>query len=202
MVRAWSAIELLDGADQAQVAFLDEVQERQPTAGVALGDRDDQTQVRLQQVVLGGPALDHHGVQVGAVLRVERHPQLVGGRQALLGEQARLDALGEVDLLLRVEQLGLADAVEVGAHQVGRDAPLVLAGGRHLVEVHLRHVDDGFRVQEGSGRPGHVAGDHGVALGDLDPGGASLASRGSHLAPPWLVVTHGDQIPGRRVKSR
>ena len=46
--------------------------------------------------------------------------------ELLLGEQAGLDPLGEVDLLLGGEQLGAADAVEVGPHQVGGDAALVL----------------------------------------------------------------------------
>src|SRR3954452_12258813 len=40
---AAAVVELLDGADEAERALLDEVQEREPAAEVALGDRDDET---------------------------------------------------------------------------------------------------------------------------------------------------------------
>ena len=57
-------------------------------------------------------------------------PCLVGDGQALLGEQAGLDPLCQVDLLLGGEQLGAADAVEVSPDEVGGDAALVLDGVR------------------------------------------------------------------------
>ena len=46
-------VELLDGADQAEVALLDQVEEQHPAAHVALRDRDHQAQVRLDQLALG-----------------------------------------------------------------------------------------------------------------------------------------------------
>ena len=52
-LEALGVVELLDGADQAEVALLDQVQQRHAAAGVALGQRDDQPQVGLQQVVAG-----------------------------------------------------------------------------------------------------------------------------------------------------
>ena len=52
---ALGVVELLDGADQAEVAFLDQVEEGHAAAGVALGDADHQPQVRLQQVVFRAP---------------------------------------------------------------------------------------------------------------------------------------------------
>ncbi len=54
---ALGVVELLDGADQAQVAFLDQVQELQATVGVLLGDGDHQTQVRLDHFFLGAASL-------------------------------------------------------------------------------------------------------------------------------------------------
>ena len=92
-------------------------------------------------MVLGGAALGDDRAQVGAQLRVELGARLVGGGQALVGEEAGLDALGQVDLLLGGEQLGPADAVEVRADQVGGDATLVLGRHRVLVEVRLVEVD-------------------------------------------------------------
>ena len=50
---AAAPVELLDGADQAEDALLDEVQEGQPGALVLLGDRDHEPQVRVDHAVLG-----------------------------------------------------------------------------------------------------------------------------------------------------
>src|SRR5437773_1430760 len=49
---ALGVIELLHATYQAQVALLDQVQEQHPPAGVPPGQRDDQAQVGLHQVVL------------------------------------------------------------------------------------------------------------------------------------------------------
>ena len=122
-------VELFDRADQAQVAFLDQVEERHAAAGVALGQRHHQAQVRFQQMVL----------RAVAVAADPRHVAALGGGQllALLGQlghqlggiQAGLDALGQLDLFLGVEQRDLADLLEVGAYRVGRRGELgVLAG--------------------------------------------------------------------------
>ena len=46
-------VELLDGADETKVAFLDQVKEEHAAARVALGERDHKSQVGFQQVVLG-----------------------------------------------------------------------------------------------------------------------------------------------------
>ena len=46
-------VELLDRADQAERPLLDQVEERQPPAQIALGDRDDEAQVRLDHLLLG-----------------------------------------------------------------------------------------------------------------------------------------------------
>ena len=68
------------------------------------------------------PSVDDRA-QVGRQLRRRaRCRSSSAEREALLGEQSGLDALGQVDLLLGGEQLGPADAVEVGPDQVGGDA--------------------------------------------------------------------------------
>ncbi len=56
--------------------------------------------------------------QLAAELRVE----LLAGVELLLGEQAGLDPLGELDLLLGVEQRDLADLLEVVLDRVGGGA--------------------------------------------------------------------------------
>ena len=52
-LEALAPIELLGGADQADRALLDQVHEGEAEAAVALGDRDDEAQVRLDHVLLG-----------------------------------------------------------------------------------------------------------------------------------------------------
>ena len=46
-------VEPLDGAQQAEVAFLDQVLQAQALAGVAAGDVDDQAQVGADHLVAG-----------------------------------------------------------------------------------------------------------------------------------------------------
>ena len=50
---AAAVLELVDRLHQADVAFLDEVEELQAAVGVFLGDRDDETQVGLDHFLLG-----------------------------------------------------------------------------------------------------------------------------------------------------
>ena len=78
--------------------------------------RDDQTQVGLQQVILGPASVGRDPLQIQAHALVE----LLAGVQEFLGEQAGLDALGELDLLLGVEEGDLADLLEVVLDRVGR----------------------------------------------------------------------------------
>ena len=51
-LEALAIVELLDGADKAQVAFLDEVEEEHATAHVTLRDGNDEAQVRLDELLL------------------------------------------------------------------------------------------------------------------------------------------------------
>src|SRR5262249_1702292 len=60
-LEAPAPVELLDGANQAEVALLDQVEQGEAAAGVALGDRDDESQVGLDERILG-----RHVVALGA----------------------------------------------------------------------------------------------------------------------------------------
>ena len=77
-------VELLDGADEAEVALLDQVEQRHPGAGVVAGDRHHEPEVALDQ-----PALR---LLVALVL--------APGELALLrmGEQAPVSDLANVEL--------------------------------------------------------------------------------------------------------
>src|SRR5207253_4683265 len=89
-------VELLDRAVQAERPLLDQVQERHAEAPVALGDRDDQAEVRLDHAALRG--------QVTALDRL-RERDLLGGRQELVAPdvgQEELQTVGGAN-----ENLGL-----------------------------------------------------------------------------------------------
>jgi hypothetical protein len=139
---AAAVVELLDGADEAQRTLLDQVQERQAAAEVALGDRDDQPQVGLDHRLLGGhvAALDALG---------ERH-LLLGGQQRDAADrpqvepqrvQRRLD--GEVDLRLlagfgrRRWRLALGGD-GFGAAALGRDGLAVRRDDRDPLLIEMR----------------------------------------------------------------
>src|SRR5579859_6455887 len=98
-------VELLHRADQAEVALLHQVQDRHAAADVALGDRYDEAEVRLDQLALGGLAVQDQYVQIAAVLGA----QVEDVQPLLVGEQAGLDGARELDLLHRGQQRDPAD---------------------------------------------------------------------------------------------
>ena len=118
---ALGVVELLDRTHQADVAFLDQVEQRQALALVALGQRNDEAEVGLEQVVAGAGAVGADGLQVATQLDRDLR-DLLGVRLAdlLLRVEAGLDPLGELDLLLGGEQCDSADVGEVDADEVGR----------------------------------------------------------------------------------
>ena len=114
-LKALSPVELLDGVHQAQVAFLDQIQQRQPGGLVLLGDRDDQPQVRLDEGAFG----------VLATLQVALELTAAGGCEVVCpvglpgpGLDPGLDLLREADLALFGQQRILADVGEVQADEV------------------------------------------------------------------------------------
>src|SRR4029077_12707503 len=75
-------LELVDRLHQAEVAFLNQVEELQAAVGVSLGDRDDEPQVRLDHLLLGlarlALALLHRLDDLAEILDLE--PGLAGER--------------------------------------------------------------------------------------------------------------------------
>ena len=113
-LEALGVVELLHRADQAQVALLDQVQQRHAATGVALGQRHHESQVGFQQVAPRRLAVaDDRGEITFAVLA-----QALPRVEQVLRVKPCLDALGEFDLVGGVEQGGFADAVQIHAHEV------------------------------------------------------------------------------------
>ena len=81
---AAAPVELLDGAHQAEVALLDQVEEQHAAADVALRDRHDEAEVRLDQRLLGR--------RVAALDALRERDLLLGGQQRHLADLAQVRA--------------------------------------------------------------------------------------------------------------
>jgi hypothetical protein len=125
-------VELLDRADQAEVALLDEVEQRETAARVALGDRNHETEIRLDQVVLRKHVvlLDALGEADLVVLRQQRHApdRLQVQANGILGA-----GLGKLRLDARRRDAALVERVVA-----------VAADERHRRELGLRPLRLGF----------------------------------------------------------
>src|SRR5439155_23767563 len=108
-LEALAPVELLDRVHQAEVALLDQVEERQARRLVLLGDRDHQPQVRLHERGLGQLALVGEPPELTALaLGQTRLAAYVGPRLV-----ARLDGLGQAYLIVFGEQWVLPYVREV-----------------------------------------------------------------------------------------
>ena len=102
---AAAVVELLDRADEAERALLDQIQERQATAEIALGDGDDEAQVGLDHLLLGD--------EVATFDATSQLDLAVGREQLHLADRAQVEPQRiqagldrEVDLgLLRVRRI-------------------------------------------------------------------------------------------------
>ena len=86
---------------------------------VALGQRDDQAEVGLEEVVLGAVAVAADPAHVASLSRRQLLALVSEVLHDLHGVEAGLDALGQFDFLFGVEECDLADLLEVGANRVG-----------------------------------------------------------------------------------
>ena len=110
----FAPVELLDRVNQAQVPFLDEVEERELGGLVFLGDGDHETQVGLDERLGRDVAVADQSAQ----LTLAGGGDPLGFVQLDPGVAAGLDGLGQAGLAVLGEQGMLADVVEVEADQV------------------------------------------------------------------------------------
>src|SRR5438034_7454383 len=195
--------ELIDRLHEADIAFLDKVEELEPAVRVLLGDRDHEPQVRLHHLLLGLRRLD-------LALPDDRHHtlDLVGlGVGALLGELDLL--LGDPDLLLlrRLELLGgleveVADLAVDGARAriAERDVDEVLhllGRGAAAVGPELDHLLGAFDVVEEVAQPLDEAAAAGLPVLAVDDlvADVELAEVVEHLL--LVLVRLGLQPPPR-----
>ena len=168
-------VELLDRPHQAERPLLDQVQERQPAAAVALGDRDHQAQVGLDHLLLGRLVAELDALCEADLVgrRQERHPpdvleeelkrvgRLLDGRDGtpraldLLGERrgarAGLGLLEELDSGLLEVLVDLLGGVGVEAQSIEYLGDLL-----HPEEAHLLPADDQLAELTVPRQPGHL----------------------------------------------
>ena len=109
-LEAAAVVELLDRSNETERALLDEVEEGEAAPEVALGDRDDEPEVRLDHVLLR--------IHVAPLDELRERDLLIGGEQRHLADLAQVEAQrierrlhGEVELgnrllLLHCDRLG------------------------------------------------------------------------------------------------
>src|SRR5262245_43465618 len=124
---AAAVLELVDRLHQADVAFLNQVEELQPAVRVLLRDRDDQAEVRLDELFLR-----LLGLRLALRDRLERAHQLLGLLLEL--RRHRVD-LGLELLLLLLEVLALL-LLQLRAAVLHRELPLDV--GDLALEAHHR----------------------------------------------------------------
>jgi len=132
---AAGVVELVGRLHQADVALLDQVQEGEAAADILLGDADDEPEVGLNQMTASLLA-------VISVLLKLLALHLVGPLLALEpggGVAAALHALGEPDLLLHRQQVGLADLLQVETDGIADAAEEVIGT---MVGLGVRFVFD------------------------------------------------------------
>ena len=97
-LEALLVVELLDGADQTEVALLDQVQEQHTAADVALGDGDYQTQVGADECLLGFEAHVLNARETTHLGTRELELTGIGSLELLGGLETGLDLHGQIDL--------------------------------------------------------------------------------------------------------
>ena len=102
-------VKLLGGLDQADVALLDQIQERQVVADMLLGDGDHQTQVGLAQAAAGVQAVAADLEQLLAALL--RQGAVLNSLHGLLFGSLFLVVLAGLGVAVLVQILGIAPAV-------------------------------------------------------------------------------------------
>src|SRR5690606_2465458 len=118
-----------DGVHEPEVALLDEVEERKARRLVLLGDRDDQSQVGLDERALGLLALARRAAQ----LALASGGEVLVALQLATGGVAGLDGLRQANLVVLGQQRVLADVGEVQPDEIFLVALDALLGQRNVL---------------------------------------------------------------------
>ena len=137
---ALGVVELLHRLDQAQVALLDQVQKLHPAAHIPLGDGHHKTQVSLGQALLGPLTLLNGPVELSPDFIWDLFASGLQFLQLGFGGVACVHSLGQLDLLLRGQQVDLADFLQIHPHRIiGSEGVHHGVGVHHLLLIDLLH---------------------------------------------------------------
>ena len=120
-LEALRVVEFLDCANQAEVAFLNQVEEEHAATHIAFGNGDDETQVRLDELVfcVESNLLD---TREAATLAARELAPFFFCLVDFFGcLQAGFNLHGQVDLFGRRQKVDFADFLEVHAHRIARE---------------------------------------------------------------------------------
>ena len=131
-LEALLVVELLDGANQTEVTLLDQIQEQHATADIALGDRDDQTQVCADERLLGLKTNVLNTRKTTHLGAGELDLACLGSLKLLGSLETGLDLHGQIDLFGSGQQVDLTDLLEIHANRV--------AGQHHRGGIDAAHA--------------------------------------------------------------
>ena len=131
-LKALLVVELLDGADQTEVALLDQVQEQHAASDIALSDGDDQTQVCADERLLGFEAHVLNARKTTHLGTREFELTSIGSLELLGGLKTGLDLHSQIDLFGGGQQVDLADLLEVHTDRI--------AGQHHRGGIDATHA--------------------------------------------------------------
>ena len=141
---AAAPVELLDGADEAERSFLDQVEEGETLVAVVLRDRDDEAEVRLDHPLLRGSVAALDPLRQLDLLR--RRQQLVPAglaQEELQRVGRRLERLRRRRRRLLGRRLGLGLALRLDEQLDPAPVELLIDGvGLERIELErLQHLD-------------------------------------------------------------
>ena len=131
-LKALLVVELLDGADQTEVALLNQVQEQHAATDIALGDGDDQTKVCADERLLGFEAHVLNARKTTHLGTREFELTSIGSLELLGSLETGLDLHSQIDLFGGGQQVDLADLLEVHTDRV--------AGQHHRGGIDATHA--------------------------------------------------------------
>ncbi len=138
---ATPVIVFFDGLHQADVAFLNEIQELEAAATILFGDADDQASVGANQVGASGIADLTLTIQQIFLVQVGH----LAGLQPLDGGATGLDLHRQVHFLVGREQALLAHLAEIEADRI-IDRHVTQIEQRCVMGAHPRRTDHSFRL--------------------------------------------------------
>ena len=131
-LKALLVVELLDGADQTEVALLNQVEEQHAATDIALGDGDDQTKVCADERLLGFEAHVLNARKTTHLGTREFELTSIGSLELLGSLETGLDLHSQIDLFGGGQQVDLADLLEVHTDRV--------AGQHHRGGIDATHA--------------------------------------------------------------